>query len=206
MHEVSSIAEPRTTAHPFDFTLEPVGPVSQAFLAEGIPSFADACARIARATYRRVSNPVNPLAVLQEGCGTCSSKHILLKRLADEQGKGERVKLMLGIFFWGPAFSPRLEPVLAGSGFPVLPEAHCYLRIDGCIVDLTSDAWGPPRFVETLAEEIEIDSMDSAMAMKRDRHRSWMANWLAREHPEADFEMVWGLREACVHALSSHNC
>ncbi len=193
---------PRTRAEPFDFPLRAPGPVSEAFHSRAIETFSAACSHVAGCAYRRVSQPDNPLAVLEESCGTCSSKHVILKQLADEQGQGASVRLMLGIFFWGVSFSPKLESVLADSGFTELPEVHCYLRIDGAIVDLTSATWGRPRFVDTLAHEMELFSTDSATARKRETHREWMAAWLEQEHPDADFEDTWALREACIHSLS----
>ena len=64
------------------------------------------------------------MAVLTEGCGTCSSKHALLAGLAAAQRLP--VALMLGIYLMNERNTPGIGPVLARYGLAEIPEAHCF--------------------------------------------------------------------------------
>jgi hypothetical protein len=70
----------------FDFSIWPADPLSVAALSLGQPAFIGFAKYAGTLPYRRVINDADPLAVLEERCGTCSSKHKLLAALAHECG------------------------------------------------------------------------------------------------------------------------
>jgi hypothetical protein len=63
--------------------LKAVGDSSIAFIHAGIPDYRSAAEFVSRLPYGR-NTVTDPLVVLIEGRGTCSTKHALLYRLAVE--------------------------------------------------------------------------------------------------------------------------
>jgi hypothetical protein len=57
------------------------GPVSHAFLNRGISGFGQAMEWIKQLPYVRNPDKQNLLTVFSDGCGTCSTKHALIKLL-----------------------------------------------------------------------------------------------------------------------------
>ena len=80
-----------------DFPITAQGIYSTAFRKNNIFQFKDACNFVAELKYRRNEVKTDPLAVINELQGTCSTKHALLKRLSDENLHAE-LKLYVGIF------------------------------------------------------------------------------------------------------------
>ena len=70
--------------------------VSTAFLKLATSDLRAAGQQVCELPYGRNSNPDDPLTVLTEQRGTCSTKHALLRRLAIEQRID--LVLMLGIY------------------------------------------------------------------------------------------------------------
>jgi hypothetical protein len=76
--------------------LTPSGAVSTAFLSIAKTDLRAAAKHVCELPYGRNGDPDDPLAVLAEHRGTCSTKHALLRRLAIEQEID--VVLILGIY------------------------------------------------------------------------------------------------------------
>jgi hypothetical protein len=108
-----------------DFTFRRSGPFSDLLRGLGIGTFHAAAAHVRDLPYRRPRAGGDPLAVLTEGCGTCSSKHALLAAVAGEQGVVE-LELVLGLYEMREENTPGVAPVLEAYG--LASEAHCYLR------------------------------------------------------------------------------
>src|SRR5690606_22796096 len=119
-----------------NFALDATQPFAQHFAARGLTSYHEAAAHVWRLPYGRTSQPSNLLRVLEEGRGTCSSKHALLAALAREHG--QPVELWLGLYTMDEANTPGIGLVLAEYGLACLPEAHCYLVYAGHNVDLST--------------------------------------------------------------------
>ncbi|MFZ1592885.1 MAG: hypothetical protein WAT27_12410, partial [Chitinophagales bacterium] len=82
---------------PFDFPLTASGAATKALRAAGCATFSAACQYVAQLPYRRNQDKNNLLCVVDEKCGTCSTKHVLLKKVAEEHGHDE-IHLVIGIF------------------------------------------------------------------------------------------------------------
>jgi hypothetical protein len=65
--------------------LKPDGDISVAFIESGNLNYQAAARYVCRLPYGRNSLVRDPLVVMREGRGTCSTKHALLRRLAMEQ-------------------------------------------------------------------------------------------------------------------------
>ncbi len=84
--------------------------------------------------------PDDPLIVLTEQRGTCSTKHALLRRLAIEQNLD--VALVLGIYEMAEQNTPGVGDILRKYELVLLPEAHCYLRMARRRIDVTREENG----------------------------------------------------------------
>lgn len=112
------------------------GPISRAFKRYGCHSCQAAAVTLWQLPYGRNTDPSNTLCVLEERRGTCSTKHALLKRLIDEQ-EVAGVELRTGIYEMTEANTPGIGGVLELHGLSSIPEAHCYLMVEGDRVDIT---------------------------------------------------------------------
>jgi hypothetical protein len=152
--------------------------------------------------YARNSRRDDPLIVLTEGHGTCSTKHALLRRLAIEQDLD--IALVLGIYEMTGQNTPGVGNVLSKYGLATLPEAHCYLRVTGKRIDLTRAAnpvaaQAIPRFLH----EEDIDPMQIT-DYKAAVHKQFLSQWMAdhgglKGHSS---EKIWNIREECIAGLS----
>jgi len=172
-------------------------PFSHAFRTYHIDDFKEACAYIARLPYGRNKDKSNLLKVFADQCGTCSTKHALLKSLADENGF-KNLKLIAGIFKMNRENTPKISPVLEKYQLDYIPEAHCYLRYNNMILDYTKADSDPATFMDEIMEETEI-MPDQITAYKVDYHKNYLKEWLIRTpHILYTLDEVWAIREKCI--------
>lgn len=185
----------------FNFNIErDKGLVSDRFLAAGMIDFAAAARYIRQLPYRRNKDKTDPVCVFEEACGTCSTKHAVLRRLAAEQGQ-EGVQLFLGIFRMNRTNTPRVIPVLERYNLPYIPEAHNYLRIGGHIEDCTRNGSSAKDFEAELLEE-QLITPEQVDAYKVTRHKAFIRQWQQETASPYSAEELWKIREACIAALS----
>src|SRR5215472_11347551 len=154
------------------------GPVSAAFLGLGIDYFRRAGQYIRDLPYRRNAATSDMLAVLNEGKGTCSTKHALLKALASEQGLP--IRLMLGIYEMHARNTPGIGQILEEHHLPCIPEAHCYLVHQDRRIEVTRNIDGQqsePIVAFLIEEEITTEQLGE---YKRRWHQAFMRQWLCR--------------------------
>ena len=184
-----------------DFIINTSGPVSAVFIGNSCNTFAEAAAYIKKLPYSRNTDKDNPLTVFNDGCGTCGTKHAVLKRLATENGFKE-IELLTGIFKMSAANSPAVAPVLNHFGLPYIPEAHNYLKYKGAILDYTLPGHKQLDFAGHLMTESTIQPEDIS-ANKVAHHKQFLANWLKTNTDiKYAIEEIWDIREACIMALS----
>ena len=178
------------------------GEISAAFTLRELFDFQQAARYLCLLPYGRNSNPDDPLAPLVENRGTCSTKHALLCRLAHEQNLA--VALIVGIYEMTGENTPGVRPILQMYKLPLLPEAHCYVRVDGKRVDVTraTDTARPPQVWEFLYEE-EI-TPEQIREYKVSLHRRYLQKWLNQTDSlrGRSLDEIWRVREECIHALS----
>jgi hypothetical protein len=177
------------------------GPLSRAAMRRGFGTF-DALAGFVRdLPYGRVSNAHDCLAVLGEGRGTCSAKHRLLAAVAHECGHPE-VQLTIGIYEMCEENTPGVGAVLRNAALSSIPEAHCYLTVDGERFDYTGIPSGSVSPFDSLVEEHFVAPAD-LLQLKERFHRKAIAAWagkLGRAVSDA-----WETREACIAALAANS-
>lgn len=183
----------------YDFDLAETGVLSIRLRGTGVATFAAACALVERLPYRRPSGPASKTAVLDHGCGTCSSKHAFLAGLAEEAERSD-CELMLGFVELTEANSPGIGHVLQRYSLPSIPEAHCYLRVGGVRHDFTGLPPGAIRLVDSVSGEEPI-GIETLRAEKRCRHDRYLNKWAAARDIPAD--VTWSAREEWIEYLSA---
>lgn len=178
--------------------IEARGDVSTRVRELGIVDLRKAVRFVRNLPYGRPADPENPLAVLDERVGTCSTKHALLARLCAEQDVTD-VRLTLGVYEMDGRNTPGVGPVLDAHGLDAIPEAHCYFRYGGSRFDFTrSSSDGAP--IERFLHEETIDPAQIGDYKER-VHRAFLAEW--SESLDRDPEGLWAIREECIAALSA---
>ena len=183
-----------------DLPITSTAPISSAFLAKGLKTFVEAADFVGKLPYGRNANKSDLTTVFNDNCGTCSTKHALLKKLAEENGFHD-LKLFLGIFKMHAGNTPRVEETLARASLDYLPEAHNYLKYKGQVLDFTfGKAVDEPFFLKDLILEIEIPA-NAITAFKVTFHKTYLNTWLEENRIPLTMEQVWAVRERCIAAL-----
>lgn len=167
--------------------------------ARGFTSFGQLTRHVRSLPYGRTADGEDPCAVLQEGHGTCSSKHQLLAAVAQACGHSE-VQLTVGIYEMCEANTPGVGAVLTAASLSSIPEAHCYLTVEGRRVDLTGLASGQSSPFDALVCEQVVPT--SGLAQRKvSLHKQALASWARKNGMTA--EAAWATREACIVALAA---
>lgn len=177
-------------------------PFTAFFLSQNITNFRAACDFVAHLPYKRPSENT-ALAMLNERHGTCSTKHVALKKLADEQGFANDFQLCIGIYKMTAENTKGIGNVLNINGLDYIPEAHTYLKHRKRIFDFTTkNSNNDTAFANDLMYEIVVDA-DKILAEKANLHRSFLKKWLAEQPELAHFSVsdIWHIREQCILAL-----
>ncbi len=183
--------------------LRPAGPITAAFSAAGVSDYRSAAQYIGSLPYDRNANLDDPLAVLIESRGTCSTKHAVLRRLAMEQDIA--AKLMVGIYEMSDRNTPGIGSVLQHHGIASLPEAHCYLSYRWKRIDATREvATMPAETISHFLHEEEI-APSQIGAYKVDLHRCFLRYWMEQNGAATahTLDQLWKIREQCIIALST---
>jgi hypothetical protein len=181
--------------------LKPAGAITAAFIQAGARDFQAAARYVNHLPYDRNSSRTDPLIVLIEGRGTCSTKHALLRRLATEQAL--EIALVIGIYEMNGRNTPGVGGVLENHRLANIPEAHCYLRDRGIRIDVTRAIDDVPteaiaRFIHE--EDIAPESIgDYKIAL----HRRFMQQWIDANAAMRgrSLDDLWRIREECIAAL-----
>lgn len=166
----------------------------------GIDTWVQLIDFIKEMTYGRTSDRRNLNLVWSEQRGTCSSKHAFLKKIAD-LNKIPHVKLMLCIFKMNTVNFPKIGDALLGAPIKFNPEAHCYLRIDGENIDITTSQSSFAKIKDDIIEEIEIVP-EQVFQFKIDYHKDYIKKWILEEKLDLTFNLVWKIREKCIENMS----
>ena len=150
--------------------------------------------------YGRNSNREAILLVLSEERGTCSSKHAFLKQLAIENDL-EHVKLYIGVYKMNEQNTPKIGSALSENKLDYIPEAHCYLKINGMPKDVTTANSNFSKIENDLLEELEIEP-HQVSEFKVEMHQKFIKKWIQKNNVPFTFEEVWNIRERCIENLA----
>ena len=112
-----------------DYQLTAKDKITFAIRQKGITSWNALCRYVQLLPYGRNYIRHNLLLVIEEQKGTCSSKHALLKHVADVNNI-PNVQLIMGIYKMNEINTPKIGNTLVNNKLNYIPEAHCYLKID----------------------------------------------------------------------------
>lgn len=182
-----------------DFALSD-GMYGSLFRGKGIARFHAACLYVQQLPYDRISQRDALELVVEEGRGTCSSKHGLLAYLAEEHFHGT-IELIAGIFLMSAETHPQLTSFFESAPCDLLPEMHCYLRYKGKRYDFTSPVDYMERIAPKLVREQRIEP-HQVVDWKVKIHQEYLKAWLMR-NPQLglSFDEVWNLREEMINVL-----
>ncbi len=194
------------TAHStpsFNFTINSSLPVSQAFLSLGLTDFTGAAAYVKALPYARNHNKTDILCPLTEQCGTCSTKHALLRQLAAEHNQ-DNIRLTMGIFKMNARNTPEVAATLTRHSLEYIPDAHCYLTIGNHIADYTKQEWTTSAFAADLLQETYIQPHQTG-DYKVALHKAYLNKWLLN-NPQIPYTLdeLFAIREACIKDLFTH--
>ncbi len=175
-------------------------PLTKLAKAKGVSSWNELTAYVSKLPYGRNKNRVDLSLVLTEEKGTCSSKHALLKKLAD-LNEVLGVRLILGIYKMTQTNTPDIGDELARHSIEYVPEAHCYLEIDGEKMDFTTHQSDFDRIRMAIVDEIEI-APEQVGVFKIEYHQHYIRKWLADTESQFTFDQFWSIREQCIENLS----
>ncbi len=189
--------------NPPDFDIQSQGQISKEFIDRNILTFHQASIFAKHLAYGRNADKNNLVSVFTDNCGTCSTKHALLKKLADENGY-DKVKLIVGLFKMNKNNTPEISETLRKNQLEYIPEAHCYLKFEGRIIDLTKINSKPKDFLDDLIEEIEI-SPEQITDYKVNYHKNYLLTWLDKnEQISYSLDDIWKIREQCIQDLADN--
>ena len=166
----------------------------------GISTWNELTEFVKNIPYGRNANRTDFSLVLTENKGTCSSKHALLKEVSSNFTNDE-VKLIIGIFKMDGNNIPKINEILVKNDIDYIPEAHCYLKINGIPNDFTVEDSLYPKIENDILNEIEIEPYQVA-DFKVDYHKDFLKKWIADTNQSKNFEEFWMIREKCIEKLS----
>ena len=151
--------------------------------------------------YGRTANRTDLSLVLTEQKGTCSSKHAFLKQIADLNNL-PNITLILGMYKMNSKNTPKIGNVLIENNIDFIPEAHCYLSVNGKRLDFTSRNSDFNRLKNDILLERDIEPFQVS-EFKVDFHKAYIQTWIETDNIPYNFDEIWKLREACISTMSA---
>ncbi len=186
-----------------EFKIEQNGEISKEFLSRNILTFSQAALFVSQLPYGRNQNKNNLLTVFTDNCGTCSTKHALLKKLAQENNFND-LKLFIGLYKMNGINTPKVLKTLKTNNLEFIPEAHNYLKFNDTIFDFTVDLTKPLDFISDLIEEIEI-LPNQIVEYKINYHKNYLKDWLNKNvQIKLSLSDLWKIREQCIQDLATN--
>ncbi|MGB1216549.1 MAG: hypothetical protein ACPG5P_01665 [Saprospiraceae bacterium] len=175
--------------------------LTQEIIQSGISTWNELTFFVQTLPYGRNENREDFTLVWKEKKGTCSSKHAFLKHIAVLNGM-DTMKLILGMYKMNLGNTAGIGNVLEENNLPYMPEAHCYLKIEGKRFDFTNPTADISQLEDDIISEQEIQADD--VAHKKVRiHQSFLKKWLEERNLEMNFDQLWAIREKCIQNLSN---
>ena len=183
-----------------NYTLTSKDKLTQLAKNKGINTWNELTTYVKSLPYGRNNNRFEFGLVFSEGKGTCSSKHALLKKIADLNNI-PNVKLILGIYRMTQSNTPKIGNELEKYSIEFIPEAHCYLEVNRTKMDFTTDHSEFKKIESDIIEEKEIKP-EQVAEFKVDYHKNHIKTWLTAINSEFDFNQFWNIREKCIKNLT----
>lgn len=167
----------------------------------GIVTWNDLVRSVQNFHYERNSNRFDLSLVWKERKGTCSSKHAFLKQIS-ELNNIPNVKLILAFYKMDEQNTPGVGKVLEEYSLEFIPEAHCCLRVNNEMLDVTKVNSDFADYSNVILEAKEIKPTD-VIENKITWHRQFLAKWIGASNLEITLDELWLIREKCIRALEN---
>ncbi len=184
----------------FDFSITSSEPLSALSQSYNLLTWQEVVKFVKSLPYGRNSNRSDFSLVLKEGKGSCSSKHAFLKALALENNEKD-IELVLAIYKMN-AYNTNIGTTISEYKLDYIPEAHCYLKILGERVDITTENSSFNKIEEAILTELTI-LPNQVSEYKVKFHKEFIEQWIEDEQINFSFEKIWEIREACISYLSN---
>jgi hypothetical protein len=153
-----------------DFTIAPVGMISEQFLKMHISSFRAACEYIHQLPYGYNTDRDEPMGLFKESKGTCTTKHAVIATLAQELGNP--IHKHIGIYAMTETLVTGTDAILEKYKLPYLPMVHCFLKFQTFRVDLTEGNLNGKNssieeFIYTVMVEPNISGRDEYLLYRK---------------------------------------
>lgn len=183
----------------FDFPITSTEVLSELAKSKKLFTWLELVDYVKHLPYGRNANRTDLSLVLKEGKGSCSSKHAFLKELARENSKDE-VELILAIYKMN-AENTNIGTVIKENSLEYIPEAHCYLKVNGDSIDITSAESDFNNIKEAILFEQAIIP-EQVGEFKVSFHKDFVKKWIKEKKINFSFEEIWDIREECIAFLS----
>ena len=183
-----------------DYKLTSKDKLTELAKSNGIETWNELTEFIKNLPYGRNENRTDFGLVLSEKKGTCSSKHALLKSIADLNNV-PNIELIIGIYRMNESNTPNIGTELTDNSIEFIPEAHCYLKINGKRTDLTGEQSEFMKIERDIIKEKLIEPNQVA-EFKVDYHKKFIEDWLKETNSEFEFDQIWRIREKCIVNLT----
>lgn len=175
-------------------------PLSKTCIDKGLRDFTSVFNHVKQLPYGRTTNRSDYSLILKEHKGTCSTKHAFLKAIAIENNI-KNIELYLGVFKMNGTNTPKIKSVLDLHQLDYIPEAHCFLKFNNQIIDITFNTNKTSAFVETLMYESAIEP-EQIGDYKVEFHKAFLKTWIQSQHLNISFDQLWTIRENCISKIS----
>jgi len=183
-----------------DYTLSSKDKLTELAKSNGVDTWNELTEFIKNLPYGRNKNRTEFGLVLSEKRGTCSSKHAVLKSIADLNNI-PNIDLVVGIYRMTQMNTPKIGTELTKNAIEFIPEAHCYLKINGNRIDLTTKKSEFKKIEKDIIQEKQIEPKQVS-EYKVEYHKKFIKTWLEETNVELEFDQVWRIREKCIANLT----
>lgn len=180
--------------------LNSIDPLTQLLRQKDIESWNKFVFYLKAIPYGRNSNRNDLSLVITENRGTCSSKHALAKKVADLNNI-TNINLILAMYKMNETNTPGIGTYITENQLDYIPEAHCYLNIDGNRIDLTYPDSDIVRIENDIISETEIKP-EQVDQYKVKYHKDFIRSWIEEYQIKLSFDEIWAIRESCIATLS----
>lgn len=184
-----------------NFKITAEKPLSNLVRSQGFLYWESLVEFVQQLPYGRNSNRYDLSLVIKEQKGSCSSKHAFLAAIAEENAVSQ-IQLILGMYEMNSQ-NTKIGDSLENTGLTYIPEAHCYLKIGGKRVDITSANASFSKIEDVILSERSIQP-NQVSEFKVDYHQQFIKKWIVHNHIQLTFEEVWGICERCIAYLSGN--
>lgn len=95
----------------------------------------------------------------------------------------------------------KIGTILSKHNMDYIPEAHCYLKIEGTVVDVTTSNSNFEAIKDDILEEVLIEPFQVG-AFKIAYHQTFLKKWIVENNIPYVFDEIWSIREKCIEQLS----